>query len=327
MKRVLVTEFIHDDGIALLADRSDVELIQADDARPETLARLLPGVHGVAVRTAKLTEDLLALSNDLEVVSRHGVGCDNVAVDYLTGRNIPVAIAAGANSTSVAELTFALLLTLTRRVREIDHAVRSGNYAARAELLALELEGANLLVIGFGRVGRKVAARARAFGMNVTVADIALDRELADELGCKAVGDFRPELAAADVVTLHVPLDDSTRHFVSAAEFGAMKRGAILINCARGGIVDEAALLAALKDGQLSGAGIDVYSTEPPPLDGPVFKDLLQRDDVILAPHAGAASHGAMRSMAVMAAQNILDTFDGTLKPDCTFNFEALNAS
>ena len=169
MKRVLVTEPIHEDGIALMTARDDIEVIQAENAQPATLAKLLPGTHGIAVRTATLNADLLRVSTELEIVSRHGVGCDNLDVKHLTKRGIPVAIASGANSTSVAELTFAMMLTLTRRLRELDQSVRNNNFGARSHLLALELEGSNLMILGFGRIGRKVAARARAFGMNVAV--------------------------------------------------------------------------------------------------------------------------------------------------------------
>ncbi len=324
MKKVLVTEPINDDGLNLLRGRDDVEMISAPEEKADTLRALLPEAHGIVVRLAQLPAELLELAPNLEVVSRHGVGCDAIDVAHLTGRGIPVAIAAGANSTSVTEHTFGLLLSLARRQREQDAAVRQGRFRDRNGLIAADLEGARLLVVGFGRVGRKVARIARAFGMEVTVADIALDRQLAADLGCMAVEDFRPELPQADFVTLHVPLDASTRHLVSTAELVAMKPGTILINCARGGIVDEGALLEALEAGQLSGAGLDVFSVEPPPLDDKIFARLLARSDVLAAPHTGAASHGAMRMMAVMAAQNVLDCFDGNLTADRVFNPEAL---
>lgn len=324
MKNVLLTEPIQEDGLSLLRAREDVNLIMAPDAEPETLRGLLPGVHGVVVRLANLTAEMLSLSNDLEVVSRHGVGCDAIDVAHLTGRGIPVAIASGANSTSVAEHTFGLMLSLARRQREQDAAVREGRFHDRGSLIATDLEGSRLLVVGFGRIGRKVARIARAFGMEVTVADIALDRQLADELGCKAVEDFRPELPDADFVTVHVPLDDSTAHMISTSEYEQIKPGAFILNCARGGIVDEAATLRALEAGSLAGAGIDAFSLEPPPLDDEVFSKLLARPDILVAPHTGAASKGAMRMMAIMAAQNVLDCFDGKLKPDCVFNQDVL---
>ncbi len=325
MKRVLVTEPMHEDGLALLHERADIEVIYADDPTHETLAKLLPNVHGVAIRTAKMPASLLASAPELEVVSRHGVGCDNIDVAHLSERGIPVAIANGANSTSVAELTMGMLLMLSRQLVAVDAVVRYDNWQARAGLLATDLEDATMLVVGFGRVGRKVAPRARAFGMNVTVADIVLDRQLADDMGCEGIEDFHEALPKADVVTLHIPLDERNYHLMSSAEFEMMKPGGVLINCARGGVVDEAAMLAALESGQLGAAGLDVFSEEPPPRDDPVLAALMKRDDVVLAPHAGAASYGAMRSMAVMAAQNILDCFDSKLKPDNIFNLEGLN--
>ncbi|MEK9722889.1 MAG: NAD(P)-dependent oxidoreductase [Rhodospirillaceae bacterium] len=327
MKHVLVTEPFHDAGLALLRARDDVTFVEAPDAEPKTLAQLMPGVHGVAVRIAKLPGELLALSNDLEVVSRHGVGCDTVDVAHLTARGIPVAIANGANSTSVAEHTLGMMLALARRSYAADRAVRGGDFAARNRIIAADLEDAHLLIVGFGRVGRKLAPRARAFGMRVTVADIALDRPLADSLGCAAVEDFHDALHDADFVSLHIPLDDTTRNIVAAAELAAMKPGAIVINCARGGIVDEAALLAALEAGHLNGAGIDVFSIEPPPVDHPILGRLMERDDVLLAPHAGAASFGAVRAMSTMAVQNILDAFDGRLDPANVFNADGLGLS
>ncbi|MEM7428053.1 MAG: hydroxyacid dehydrogenase [Pseudomonadota bacterium] len=324
MKKVLVTEPIHDDGLALLREHADVEILAADGTDAASLKKLMPDVQGIVVRLANLTAELLERAPDLEVVSRHGVGCDAIDVAHLTARGIPVAITAGANSTSVTEHTFGLMLSLARHQRAQDAAVREGRFHDRGSLIATDLEDARLLVIGFGRIGRKVARIARAFGMEVTVADIALDEPLASELGCRAVEDFRPELPEADIVTVHVPLDAGTRHMIAGAEFAAMKPGALLINCARGGIVDEAALLVALEAGKLGGAGLDVFSTEPPPLDDEVFASLLARPDVIAAPHTGAASTGAMRMMGVMAAQNVLDCFAGRLTAERVFNPEVL---
>jgi len=326
MKRVLVTEPMHDTGFALLRARDDIDAVFAEDMTPETLARLIPGVHGIAVRGAFLTAELLTLASDLQVVSRHGVGCDRIDVGHLTSRGIPMAIAAGANAQSVAEHTMALALSVARHQPALDDAVRDCDFDARNRLLATDLSGATMLIIGFGRIGRKVAPLARAFGMDVTVVDIKLDRELAAQMGCRAVEDFRPELTSADFVSLHVPLDDSTRHMLSKSEFEMMKTGSILINCARGGIVDEVAMMAALDAGQLRGAGLDVLSTEPPPPDDPMLTSLLARSDVILAPHAGASSFGAKIEMSRMAIQNLLDAFDGKLDPDCVFNLEGLNA-
>jgi D-3-phosphoglycerate dehydrogenase len=323
LKRILLTEPMHAVAAELAAARPDVEIVQAADTDPATLRRLIAGAHAVGVRTCELREEVLSAAPDLQVVSRHGVGCDNVDVAHLTGRGIPVAIAAGANAASVAEHTLMLMLACARGLLRQDRAVRGNLFTRRDGLVGGDLEGARALIVGFGRVGRQVARRCRAFGMAVTVADIALDRALAAELGCRAVADFRPELPDADFLSLHVPLDATTRHLVSDPELDAIRPGAVVINCARGGVVDEAALVRALDAGRVSMAGVDVFDPEPPAADHP----FMGRDDMVLTPHTGAASRGSMREMARMTMQNMLDCFDGRLRPDCTFNRAGLDGS
>ena len=320
MKRVLVTEPLHESGMALLRARPDIELVLAEDISPETLAKAVVGVHGIAVRVARFPAEVLVHANALEVISRHGVGCDRLDMAHLNERGIPVMIAAGANAGSVAEHTMGLLLAAARGLVRQDRAIREGWFTDRLKRLATDLSGARMLILGFGRTGRKVAPLARAFGMEVTVADIALDAKLARSMGCKGVSDFRPELPQADVLSLHVPLDDSTRNIVGAEEFAAMKDGAILINCARGGVVDEAAMIAALDSRKLSAAGLDVFSVEPAPDDNPLFA----RNDVILSPHTAAGSYNSMELLGRMTAQNLLDFFDGKPREECIFNLAEL---
>ena len=319
-KRVLMTEPIHEIGMRLIKARDDVELVIAPDTSVETLTALVEDVHGIAIRLALLPAEVLTVARNLQIVSRHGVGCDNVDVDHLTARGIPMAIAAGANAVSVSEHTLMLMLACTRGLLKQDRRIRDGGFRDRDGLVGGDLEGSRVLVVGFGRVGRQVARRCRAMGMEVTVADIELDRALAAEMGCRAVEDFRPELARADFLSLHVPLDSSTRNLVGDDELAAMPKSAIVINCARGGIVDEAALVRALDSRHIHAAGVDVFDPEPPAADHLLFK----RDDVVLTPHTAAASRGSMLEMARMTMQNILDCFDGRLRDDCTFNLRGL---
>ncbi|PIW26811.1 MAG: 3-phosphoglycerate dehydrogenase [Rhodospirillales bacterium CG15_BIG_FIL_POST_REV_8_21_14_020_66_15] len=319
-KKILMTERIHPAGHAILDARDDVEVVIADDIRPETLAKALPGVHGIAVRTAKLPEEVLSHANALEVVSRHGVGCDNVAVDHLTARGIPVCIAAGANARCVAEHTMTMMMSLARDLTAQTALVRESRWTERNSYRAKDMYRSKILIIGYGRIGRLLAPLCKAFGMDVVVADIKLDRALADRQGVRAVEDFRPELPAADFVSLHVPLDETTRHLIGATELAAMKPGVIVINNARGGVVDERALAATLDSGHVAGAGLDVFSEEPPPADHP----LVRHPKTVLAPHNGAASILASEAASVMTAQNILDHFDGRLKDEMIFNLDAL---
>ncbi len=315
-KRVLITEPIHPVGVELLANRPDIEVIRALDTDPAALRSLVRDVHGILARATHLPASILSRANHLEIVSRHGVGCDSVDVSHCTERGIPVAIASGANSRSVAEHTLMFMFAVARQIRALDAMVRGNRWRDRDSLRAIDLFGSKLLVVGFGRIGKIVAETCCALGMEVTVADIALDRARAEDLGVGMVEDFRDALAGADFVSLHVPLDNITRRLIGDAEFGAMKPGAILINCARGGIVDEAALIRALDSGRLGGAGIDVLDSEPPAPDHPLFG----REDVLLAPHNGAASIFSAQEMSRMAGQNIIDFFDGRLHSDRVFN-------
>ncbi|GBE44070.1 glycerate dehydrogenase [bacterium BMS3Bbin10] len=320
MKRVLVTEPLHESGMALLEARPDIEIAIARDITPETLAKAVRDVHGIAVRVARLPAEVLSCAGKLEVVSRHGVGCDRLDMAHLNGRGIPVMIAAGASAATVAEHAMGLLLATARGLVRQDRAIRDGWFNDRLERLAVDLSGATMLIVGFGRIGRKLAPLARAFGMEVIVADIALDAALAREMGCRGVADFRPELPKADMVSLHVPLDETTRDFISGDEFAAMKDGAILINCARGAVVNEAAMIAALDSGKLAGAGLDVFAAEPAPDNHPLFS----RTDVVLSPHTAASSGKATKLSSEMTARNILDFFDGAPRQDCIFNPEVL---
>jgi D-3-phosphoglycerate dehydrogenase len=317
MKRVVVTENIHPDGIAMLKARDDLQ-VEFLDGDADRLPQAVVGAHAILVRSMQLTEDLLASATDLEIVSRHGVGCDNIAVGALSARGIPVAIATDSNTTSVVEHVLMLMLALNKQVMAYDQLTRDGRFSDRGMHRTSELHGKHVLVIGFGRIGKRVAPVCKAFGMRVTVADIELDAEYAAELGCDAVEDFKPVLADADYVTVHVPLDDTTRSLIGAAELDAMPSHAILINCARGGVVDEQALASAIRNKSIAFYGGDVFSTEPPAPDNP----LLTLPNSIITPHNAAGPDESMQRMATYAASNIINHFDGALTPDFVFNPE-----
>ena len=319
-KRILVTEEIHPRGMAILEAAEDIEIVRVDDAQPQTLLKAVKDVDAIVVRSAILTADIFKAAPKLRVVSRHGVGCDNIDVAHLSARGIPMAIAAGANALSVAEHTLGLMLSCARDLIKQDDLVKNGLWANRNNYIARDLYGAKVVVLGFGRVGRRVTPLLKAMGMDVVVADIQLDGALALKMGCRGVKDFRPELAGADFLTLHVPLDDSTRHIISTAELAAMNKGSVVINCARGGVVDNDALIDALDSGHIRAAGVDVMPVEPPEPDHP----LILREDVVMTPHNGAGAVSARIAMAEMAAQNALDALDGTLADECIFNIGSL---
>lgn len=319
MPTVLITEPIDPAGTALL-DRAGLDWAFASATDEKTLAREAADARAMIVRVAPVTAAVLGAAPHLRVVAKHGVGCDNIDVAHLSARNVPMAISAGANAQSVAEHTLALLLAAARRLREQDAAMRAGAFNRRHELIATDLHGARALVIGYGRVGSRVARLLRAFGVDVTVADIRPLEPEARAEGLAFVHDFREALPCADIVCLHVPLDASTAGMLDRATFARFKPNAVFVNCARGGVMDEAALEWALEHGPLAAAGVDVFTQEPTPADHPLFA----RDDIVVSPHTGAASRGAVVAMATMAAENVIAGLQGELLPERVFNLDAL---
>ncbi len=315
MKKVLVTEKLHADGMALLEARSDIKTHYLD-GDVEKLGAAMEDAQGVLVRTMQLSTADLARAGKLEVISRHGVGCDNIDVAHCSARNLPVAIAVDSNTTSVIEHVIMMMLVLNKRAIQYDRYTREGQFSQRSQHHTSELHGKHVLIIGFGRIGKRIAPVCKALGMRVTVADIALDRACASELGVEAVDDFRPLLGTADYLTLHVPLDDSTANIIGAKELAAMPRHSIVINCARGGVVDEQALADAVLNGEIAATGCDVFATEPPAADNP----LLSLPNSIVTPHNAAGTAESMRRMATYSAQNLLDFFDGKLTAERLIN-------
>jgi D-3-phosphoglycerate dehydrogenase / 2-oxoglutarate reductase len=315
MKTVLVTEPIHPDGIARL-EAAGLRVVHGKGLSSDATAQAIAEADAIACRTFAVSADVLARANKLFVVAKHGVGCDNIDLERCTARGIPVLITAQANKVSVAEQALMFMLALAKDVTGYDREVRGGNWAARFSLKAFDLQGRTLLLVGFGRIGKEVAARARAFGLRVIVADIALDLKRAAELGCETTTDFRHHLGEADLLTLHVPRTPLTAGMLGAKEFAAMKPGAVFINCARGGLVDEAALEHALRHGPLASAGLDVFDTEPVPRDHP----LLQLPNVLISPHSAASTQEGGRRMAVDTADNIIAAFAGQFDKDNIFN-------
>jgi D-3-phosphoglycerate dehydrogenase / 2-oxoglutarate reductase len=311
-KKVLVVQGLHAEGLKLLAARDDVEPVAHASGDEAGIAAAARDAAAITVRTASITRRVIEAARGLRIVSRHGVGYDAVDVAALTERGIPLAIAVHANMVPVAEHVLFMLLALFKQAAHHDAAARRADWASRWENRSRELAGRSLLVIGFGRTGSRVARRALAFEMRVHACDPYIDQELIRRAGCVPVDDFRAALPRMDAVSLNCPLDAETRHLFSHAELGAMKPDAVLVNCARGGIVDEAALYAALAARRIAGAGLDVFETEPSPPDNPLFR----LDNVIVSPHIAGVTAESIVRMSVQCAQNVLDCFDGRLDPE-----------
>ena len=277
----------------------------------------------IIARATPVSRAIIDSARDLCVVSRHGVGYDLVDVARLTQRGIPLTIAIHANALSVAEHTLYLILALAKRGFAFDRAVNRGDFDIRATLRGADIAEKNLLIIGFGRTGTRVARFALAFDMKVFVYDPYIDQSLIPSAGCATVDDYFCVLPDMDVVTLHCPLTEETRGMIGERELRVMKPCAYIVNCARGGIIDEHALGTALASNAIAGAVLDVFAREPLPGDDP----LLGMNNLITSPHVAGVTLEASMRMASGAAANVLAAFDGELDPAVVVNSEVLDAA
>lgn len=320
---LLLTQALPEPGMRLLATRTDVRVTVLAAPTGQALAAALPGADGVIVvmEEPALTAAMIGAAPRLRVACRCGAGYDNIDVAALTARGIPLVTTGAANADTVAEHALYLMLALARRGPRLDRAVRAGAWPR--EFGAVELRDRSCLVVGYGSIGRHVARLARAFRMHVLVVDPGSGAEIAVQDGCTVLPTLHEALPDADFVVLACALTAKTRGLIDAAALARMKPSAFLVNVARGPVVEEAALIAALEAGRLAGAGLDVLQTEPPLPDNP----LLMRDDVVLTPHTAAYVAGAYDRMAVAAAEKTLVGFDGRLRPQDVINPDAFSTS
>jgi len=320
-KTVLLPEPVEEEAVHLL-EEGGVELLRAADPRPDTVAPLLARADAVVLRTGlRLDAGLLGVAGRLQTVSRTGAGYDNVDVAAATRHGVIVTSSVGANTSTVVEHTLALLLALAKHIVDLDRAVRRGDFKLRYAYLPRDLRGQVLGVVGFGRIGAEVArACHRIFGMPILAYDALLPEAARRDLSAWVeFTDVRELFRRADVVSLHLPLSAATRGLVGRELLSSMKPGALIVNTARGGVIDEAALAEALRTGPLAGAALDVFEREPPPETNP----LLRMDNVVLSPHAAALTQACVTRMAVLAARRVLDVLEGFV-PDDVANPEVL---
>ncbi|GBD29447.1 D-3-phosphoglycerate dehydrogenase [bacterium HR32] len=291
--------------------QAGVEVVPSPVDRPlqeDELAALLGEVDGVVVGVDRIGRRALAAGRPrLRVVARNGIGVDTVDVAAATELGVVVTNAPSVNADSVADFTFALLLALVRRVVEADRAVREGRWP---RLVGVELRDRCLGLLGFGRIGQRVAERAHGFGMRTVAYDPVPDLAAAERLGVRLVS-FPEVLAQADFLSLHLPLTPQTRHLLGEEELRCMKPGSFLVNTARGGVVDEAALARALQEGWIAGAACDVFDEEPPRT-----SPLLQAPNVLLSPHMASHTREAIARASRVAAENVLAVLQGGRPPN-----------
>ena len=319
-KKVLMVQGLHEEGQKLLLARDDIEPITIMSADENEILEAAKDVHGITVRTANISRKIIENSKNLKVVSRHGVGYDSVDVEALNDCNIPLAIAAHSNMISVAEHAMFMLLALSKNVFYYDDFARKADWTTRWDIRAWDLSEKSLLVIGYGRIGSKLVKRALAFAMDVYVYDPYVDETTIKKSGAHYVDDFKSILPQMDAVTLHCPKTKETTDMFSAEEFDAMKSTSILINCARGGIVNEKALYDALTNNKIRSAGLDVYDDEPSTSSNPLFG----LSNILLSPHIAGVTQEATIRMSKQAVQNVLDVFDNKVDPDVIINKNVL---
>lgn len=318
-KKVLVIQRIAQPALDLLAARDDIEFQVLTDTSAASIAAHVGDVDAITIRDAPLPVEALAEARNLKIISRHGVGYDNVPVAFCTERNIPVTIIGDVNAVSVAEHTLFLMLAVAKNGALFDRAVRAGDFSVRSRKATVELQGKTLLLVGYGRIGQEFAARARPLGLSVTAFDPFVEQARFPDV--QFFDTLHEALAQADVVSLHVPLGEKTRNLIDALALASMKAGSILLNAARGGIIDEAALILSLEAGHLHGAGLDVFAREPLPADDP----LLAREDIVFSPHCAALTAECLVDMGKATVRNVLAAFDGMLDPTLVVNRAALS--
>ena len=305
-RKVLVVQPVHPAGLELL--RQVAEIVVPEDPSPRVLLRYVGDVVGILVRTSPIPAEVIEAAPHLRVIARHGVGVDNIDVAAATRRGVAVAYTPTANVTSVAEHTLVLMGALAKQLLPYDRATRTGGWAIRDRHRAVELSGKTLGLVGLGRIGREVARRARAaYDMTVVAYDPYVEPSVFEDLRVRRAASLDQVLQEGDVVSLHIPLTEATRHLIGAEQLAKMKPTAFLINTSRGPVVDEAALTEALRSGRIAGAALDVFHEEPPPAHHPLW----ELPNVVVTPHSAAlTAEGAIR-MATGAAQAIVDVLQG----------------
>lgn len=303
MKKLLITAKLAEEGVEALKKHFEVT-IKTGMSQTE-LKEIIPNFEVVLIRSdAQINQEILDVAEKLEVVGRAGAGLDNVDLEYAKTKGVKVFNTPNANSNAVAELVFGLMLTLQRNIREADISMKNNEWI-KPQLLGGELSGKKLGIIGLGHIGQIVAHLAHAFGMNVVGFDPYANKEKVETLGIKKIEDLNEFLEESDILTLHIPKTKETTYFLGENEFNQMKDGTILINCSRGGIVKEDALLNALQNGKIAAAAVDVWEQEPD-----ANAELKALPNVLALPHIGASTREAQMRCVFDLIESVFDFYE-----------------
>ena len=291
---------IHELGWEVLQSQGH-SIIEVTDFSTSNLKKKLANVSGIVLRTAQMPNEVIDACPDLQIIARHGVGYDNVDLNYLNKKNIALGVTGTANAVSVAEHVMTFFLQLIKNIHLSDEITRKGKFQEKGNLPSFfELYQKNVLLLGFGRIGQAVAKRCLGFEMNVYVYDPYVSIDMIKKNGCHSIS-IKEGLELADFISVHLPLNDETKDFINVKSFQDMKDSCVIVNTARGGIINEQDLYNALKDKKIRAAGLDVYNQEPPPSDHPLF-DL---SNILLTPHNAALTLECRMRMAVEASETV----------------------
>ena len=311
MKNILIIQPIDKSGIEILENHPDYnfEIINGTDL--EEIKKKIIECDGISIRTAKLPAEVIRGAKNLKIISRHGVGYDNIDLEAAKEKNITISITATANAVAVAEHVMFMLLNISKRKDMYDKTVKSGRFNDRNKLpKTIELWNKNILIMGFGRIGKSLIKRCIGFEMNVYVYDPFVSKEEIESLGGKKIEDLKEGVKKMDALTLHMPLNEKTKNIINYDVLKNMKKNCIIINASRGGIINENDLNKSLNENKIFGAGLDVFDTEPPDNDNP----LLKNDKTFLSPHTAAFTEECMVRMGKETIQNIIDFFEKKLE-------------
>jgi D-3-phosphoglycerate dehydrogenase / 2-oxoglutarate reductase len=301
--KVLVSDPLADEGLAILREACDVDV--RTDLPEDELVRIIGEYDALVVRSGTtVTARIIDAGKRLKIIGRAGVGVDNIDVEAATRRGIPVVNSPEGNTLAATEHTMAMMLALARNIPQANASLK-GKQWKRSKFMGVELNEKTLGIVGLGRIGREIAKRAKAMEMRCIAYDPFLTKERAAQLGVELMS-LDDIIRQADVITVHTPLTKETTHLIDARKFAMMKKGVRVLNCARGGIVDEKALFDAIKEGKVAGAALDVFEDEPP-----LKSPLLDLDNVIVTPHLGASTVEAQLNVAVSVANQVVGSFRG----------------
>jgi D-3-phosphoglycerate dehydrogenase len=317
MFKIGILQNIHPAGIKLLENKNNFKFQIIDDLSEQNLKEKIKEFDGITLRTTKLSNNILSNATNLKVISRHGVGYDNVDTNYLKEKKISLLITATANAYAVSEHVFYMMLTISKNYLNLDAEVRSGNFKKNFDQYeTFELYNKEILIAGFGRIGRNLIKKCIGFDMKVKVFDPYVVSGDIDKYGGEKVENFEDATQSADFISIHMPLNDNTKNLINYDLIKKMKSNSVIINTARGGIINELDLDKALNENLIAGAGLDVFVNEPIDQNHPILKN----KKIILSPHTAALTNECKIRMAKETVQNIIDFFEKKLNKSMIVN-------